>query len=92
MIDKSLLVLNKPKCCLLCMFCKIQTENLTTRHFCTLIHTRLDYKEAYTKTSPNCPLVDFPERKIPWGKNGKIECTGWNDCIDYILGEMEDED
>lgn len=92
MTDKSLLLINKPKCCLLCIFCKIHTENLITNHVCTLIQTSLRYDEAYIKTDPNCPLLAFPERKIPWDGDDENKAKGWNECIDYILGEMEDDD
>lgn len=56
----------------------------------------LTEEDIESKRVEGCPLKPMPEKKEreSWGDNeyaiyNNLHKMGWNDCIDYILGETE---
>ena len=89
-MSKAILVMNMPKYCSLCMFCKRE------KGFYGFDEERCLFTNYYIHydTKPNnreCPLKEAPEKYtdlVPTRDlhSGEYE-YGWNACVDEILGE-----
>ena len=100
-MSKVIAIIEKPKDCYECVFgiCKYSTP-LTTRrkgYYCQLKEPKgrvvedFDYDESVHLS--NCPLKEVPERKEMDSLSfcDCIESTGYNACIDEILGGSKNE-
>ena len=82
---KAILVIDLPKNC---AECKLMFLQGIGEGICNAV----DWEERPSW----CPLKPMPEKKEreSWGDNeyaiyNNLHKMGWNDCIDYILGETE---
>ena len=97
-MEKVLFVMDKPKRCLLCKFCKPQ-PNYRARHLdyiCILLDEFLDIRAIDNDIFANCPLIKVPDKMSTWemdvieAESATLgEHEGWNKCVDYILGKTE---
>lgn len=83
-MSKSVLVINTPKYCALCVlrsgvlhpFCRVNNRDITD------LSIRPDW----------CPLMDLPEKDngdYPANTSDAGFAEGWNQCIDEITGGMD---
>lgn len=86
---KAILVMDMPKSCGKCEFCRETGED---RHVCEQkVYKgrciRIDYVvENYMYEKPTwCPLREVPQKMEPYGMSDGI-AIGYNACIDEILG------
>lgn len=93
-MSKSILVIDTPKSCLDCQFCREMQEGIEA---CCELSDEPNDKElcrmidvGYCQEKPDwCPLRDLPEKKFDIGNSEglypKDYRYGWNECIDEIL-------
>ena len=91
---KSVLVIDTPKDCGECQFCKWE---LGQWQHCTIVDKDIRGKDCYKSYKPYwCPLVQLPEKYVI----KDISCDrfydweyeyGYNACIDEILGGKNED-
>ena len=87
-MDKSMLIINTPKCCYDCDLCEWNYYGsicLKTRK--NVQENNFDITKSRHET---CPLKPLPEKNT-WDvtKNGHVTefAEGWNSCLEEITGE-----
>lgn len=84
-MSKSILIIDTPDCCRECPLCG--EEHMTYRDYC-----RITNDIIWTLDKPDwCPLKPIPSKCFDSG-NPDDEydmgyVSGWNDCIDEIIGD-----
>lgn len=92
-MSKSILVIDTPKICDECEFCYWSDGRFRT---CGITHMGISKQdlEYIGKTKPDwCPLSLLPEKMIVLDINDIYEhkyTEGWNDCLDEIIGEINE--
>ena len=88
-MNKSILVIDTPKCC---SECKFLNDNYDYPE-CIITGVTKGYTFRTTKKKmAECPLKPIPQELYEggtWTDNGYIEAgfaNGWNNCIEEILG------
>ena len=82
-MNKSILVIDTPEYCRECPLCA--EDRQTYRDYC-----RITDDVIWSLDKPDwCPLKPLPEKEtndrlVEWGNGYK---SGWNKCLDAILGE-----
>ena len=63
-MSKMVAVIEKPSTCLSCIFCKKEClyPHFRNNYECILNNHQLAYEMAYYNTSPNCPLIEVPDK------------------------------
>lgn len=98
-MSKSVYVMDTPKTCEECQF--FRGSSVGEWFVCALNQTGIT-KAYFNKTrSDKCPLVDIPERKEeiepadePIHNESVLlgVAVGWNECLDHILGGVDEND
>lgn len=87
--NKAVLVIDMPKSCKECIFCGFGGINLE-QYVCSLTGVHSESPHLI-----GCPLRPLPDRENPTrlkdGTYFKAYDTGWNDCLDAIMGETEEK-
>ena len=91
-MNKAILVIDMPKCCNECAICASYAESaFSPREYWCTVSDNTDV-DPYDKPKW-CPLKPVPDKQYEggtWTVNGYIEdgfASGWNTCIEEILGE-----
>ena len=88
-MSKAILILDEvPHCCEMCYLCRIRTKG----RYCVKTGK---YDNNFGRVQKNCPIKLLPKKKKDY--ESRISHVddyyekGWNDCIDEILGEEDNE-
>lgn len=89
-MSKTILIIDTPNCCGNCDLCTLyydeQFEESEYKCFATKENVELDNDFKLN----NCPLKPMPRLRPPFNEYDEF-ALGWNSCINYILGETDNE-
>ena len=86
-MSKAILVIDMPKSCADCPLAQNDSDyGLCCFEVGILYDNVRDYKN---RRSDDCPLKPMPEKELDWNDGEDEYITGFNACIDEILGEQE---
>ena len=85
-MSKAVLVIDMPNTCAECKMVYRKRNDKREVFRCQISKKNIEIN----KIDNNCPLKEIPEKELDWNDGEDEYITGWNACLDEILGEDND--